>query len=58
MIIDSPGRREQLAAAAERLPAHVYELVTDHRLTLAGCNADITAKLEGRTTTTASMIIS
>ena len=35
MIIDSPGRREQLAAVAERLPAHVYELVTDHRLTLA-----------------------
>ncbi len=113
MIIDSPRRREQLAAVAERLPAHVArlawskdqikaerqralretlafakaksawhakrlggldvdsfteadlarlpvmtksdvmsnwdELVTDRRLTLAGCNANITAKLEGRT---------
>jgi phenylacetate-coenzyme A ligase PaaK-like adenylate-forming protein len=111
VIIDSPRRREQLAAVAERLPAHVArltwskdqlkaerqralretlafakaksawhakrlsvldvesfteanlgrlpvmtksdvmsnwdELVTDRRLTLAGCNADITAKLEG-----------
>ena len=25
------------------------ELVTDRRLTLAGCNADITAKLESKT---------
>ncbi len=113
MIIDSPRRREQLAAVAERLPAHVArlswskdqirnerqralretlafaqakspwharrlsgidaatfveadlsrlpvmtktdvmsswdEVVTDRRLTLAGCNADITAKLEGKT---------
>ncbi|MGB6769144.1 MAG: hypothetical protein WBE50_13830 [Methyloceanibacter sp.] len=113
MIIDSPRRREQLAAVAERLPAHVArlewsqdqikaerqralrgtlafaktkspwhaerlsrvdadsfteadlarlpvmtkadvmsnwdELVTDRRLTLAGCNADITAKLESKT---------
>ena len=113
MIIDSPRRREQLAAVAERLPAHVSrlawskdqikaerqralhetlafaktrsawhakrlsgldaesfteadltrlpvmtkadvmsnwdELVTDRRLTLAGCNANITAKLEGST---------
>ena len=112
MIIDSPRRREQLAAVAERLPAHVSrlawskdqiqaerqralretlafakakstwhakrlsgldadsfteadltrlpvmtksdvmsnwdEMVTDRRLTIAGCNADITAKLEGR----------
>jgi phenylacetate-coenzyme A ligase PaaK-like adenylate-forming protein len=113
VIIDSPRRREQLAAVAQRLPAHVArlswskeqiaserqralretlafaqakspwhakrlravdaasfaeadlarlpimtkadvmsswdELVTDRRLTLAGCNANITAKLEGRT---------
>jgi phenylacetate-coenzyme A ligase PaaK-like adenylate-forming protein len=113
VIIDSPRRREQLAAVAERLPAHVSrlawskdqikaerqralhetlafakarsawhakrlsgldaesfteadlarlpvmtkadvmsnwdELVTDRRLTLAGCNANITAKLEGST---------
>jgi phenylacetate-CoA ligase len=113
VIIDSPRRREQLAAVAERLPAHVArlswskdqirnerqralretlafaqakspwharrlsgidaatfveadlsrlpvmtktdvmsswdEVVTDRRLTLAGCNADITAKLEGKT---------
>ena len=113
MIIDSPRRREQLSAVAERLPAHVSrlawsqdqikaerqralretlafakakspwhatrlsgldadsfteaglmrlpvmtksdvmsnwdELVTDRRLTLAGCNANITAKLEGNT---------
>ena len=113
MIIDSPRRREQLAAVAERLPAHVArlswskdqirnerqralretlafaqakspwharrlsgidaatfveadlsrlpvmtktdvmsswdEVLTDRRLTLAGCNADITAKLEGKT---------
>jgi len=112
VIIDSPRRREQLAAVAERLPAHVSrlawskdqiqaerqralretlafakakstwhakrlrgldadsfteadltrlpvmtksdvmsnwdEMVTDRRLTIAGCNADITAKLEGR----------
>jgi phenylacetate-coenzyme A ligase PaaK-like adenylate-forming protein len=113
VIIDSPRRREQLAAVAQRLPAHVArlswsqeqikterqralrallvfakakspwhakrlrgvnaeffteadlarlpvmtkadvmsnwdEVVTDRRLTLAGCNADITAKLEGKT---------
>jgi phenylacetate-coenzyme A ligase PaaK-like adenylate-forming protein len=113
VIIDSPRRREQLAAVAERLPAHVSrlawskdqikakrqralhetlafakarsawhakrlsgldaesfteadlarlpvmtkadvmsnwdELVTDRRLTLAGCNANITGKLEGST---------
>ena len=113
MIIDSPRRREQLAAMAQRLPAHLArlswsndrikgerqralretiafaqakspwhakrlggidaasfteadlarlpvmtktdvmsnwdELVTDRRLTLAGCNANITAKLEGKT---------
>ena len=113
MIIDRPRRREQLAAVARRLPAHVArlswtpdqikaerhralretlafaktkspwhakrlsgveaeslteadlarlpvmtksdvmsnwdEVVTDRRLTLAGCNADITAKLEGKT---------
>ena len=113
MIIDSPRRREQLAAIARRLPAHLARLswskdqvkserqralretlafaqakspwhakrlggvdaasfteadlarlpvmtktdvmfswdavVTDRRLTLAGCNADITAKLEGKT---------
>src|SRR5262245_66085387 len=110
VIIDSPRRREQLAAVAQRLPAHLArlswskdqirnerqralremlafaqakspwhakrlggvdaasfteadlarlpvmtkteimsnwdEVVTDRRLTLAGCNADITAKLE------------
>jgi phenylacetate-coenzyme A ligase PaaK-like adenylate-forming protein len=113
VIIDSTRRREQLAAVAERLPAHVARLswsqeqikaerqralrkllafakakspwharrlsgvdaeffteadlarlpvmtksdvmsnwddmVTDPRLSLAGCNADITAKLEGKT---------
>jgi phenylacetate-CoA ligase len=113
VIIDSPRRREQLAAVAKRLPAHVArlawsqdqikaerqralretlafaktkspwhaerlsrvdadsfteadlarlpvmtkadvmsnwdELVTDRRLSLSGCNADITAKLEGKT---------
>jgi phenylacetate-CoA ligase len=113
VIIDNPRRREQLAAVATRLPAHVArlswskdqirserqralretlafaqakspwhakrldgvdaasfaeadlarlpvmtktdvmsswdEVVTDRRLTLAGCNADITAKLEGKT---------
>ena len=113
MIINSPRRREQLAAVAQRLPAHVSrlswsqkqikaerqralretlafakekspwhaerlrgvvaeifteadlarlpvmtksdvmsnwdEVVTDRRLTLAGCNADITAKLGGKT---------
>jgi phenylacetate-coenzyme A ligase PaaK-like adenylate-forming protein len=113
VIIDSSRRREQLAAVATRLPAHVARLswskdqirnerqralretlafaqakspwhakrlggieaasfteadlarlpvmtksdvmsswddvVTDRRLTLAGCNADITAKLEGKT---------
>jgi phenylacetate-coenzyme A ligase PaaK-like adenylate-forming protein len=113
VIIDSPRRREQLAAVAQRLPAHVArlswsqaeikaerqralretlafakakspwharrlsgfnaetfaeadltrlpvmtksdvmsnwdEVVTDRRLTLAGCNAEITAKLEGKT---------
>lgn len=113
MIIDSSRRREQLAAVAWRLPAHVTrlswspdqikaerqralretlafskaksswharrlaavdidsfaeadlarlpvmtksdvmlnwdEVVTDKRLTLAGCNAEITAKLEGKT---------
>jgi phenylacetate-coenzyme A ligase PaaK-like adenylate-forming protein len=112
VIIDSPRRREQLAAVARRLPAHVArlswskneikaerqrglretlafakakspwhaerlsgvdaasfteadlarlpvmtkadvmsnwdEVVTDRRLTLAACNADITAKLEGK----------
>jgi phenylacetate-CoA ligase len=113
VIVDSPRRRKQLMAVAQRLPAHVARLswspeqikaerqralretlafakakspwharrlsevdagsfteadlarlpvmtkpdvmsnwddvVTDRRLTLAGCNANITAKLEGKT---------